>query len=39
MSGNKLYGMEYLASVMKDDISSLTSSVRRAIEERLMVVP
>lgn len=43
MPGNKPYQVEYLATVVKDDISTLPKSIKatikKAIEERLMVDP
>ena len=43
MSGSKLYQIEYLESVVDDDIPNLPTSakklIRKAIEERLMVDP
>ena len=43
MPGNNPYTIEYLITVVKDDIPSLPSSmkamVKRAIEERLMLDP
>lgn len=43
MLGSKDYTIEYLDSVVKEDIPRLTSSLRstikRAIEERLMIDP
>jgi len=43
MSGNKLYTIEYLDSVMDEDIKALPKNARRqiqkAIEERLVVDP
>jgi len=43
MSGSKLYQVEYLASVVDDDIPNLSTSAKKliqtAIEERLMVDP
>ena len=43
MSGNKLYGIDYLDLVKQDDISALPTKVsgmiKTAIEERLMVDP
>lgn len=43
MSGNNLYQIEYLASVIKDDIPTLSKTakhlIQKAIEERLMVDP
>jgi len=42
-SGNKLYSIEYLDSIVKKDIPSLPPSaknlIKKAIEERLMVDP
>jgi mRNA interferase RelE/StbE len=41
--GNKIYTVEYLASVLKEDISALPktakSVIKKAIEDRLMVDP
>ena len=41
MSGNKIYSIEYLESVVDEDIPALTKTARalikKAIEERLMV--
>lgn len=41
--GNKLYSIEYLDSVVHEDIKALASSaakmIKKAIEERLMVDP
>lgn len=43
MSGNNSYEIEYLASVIKEDISDLPKSIKttikKAIEERLMIDP
>lgn len=43
MPGNKAYQIEYLDSVVEDDIPSLPkrikSSIKKAIEERLMMDP
>ena len=43
MSGSKLYQIEYLESVVEDDIRHLSTSakklIQKAIEERLMVDP
>lgn len=43
MSGSKLYQIEYLESVIEDDIPNLSTSakklIQKAIEERLMVDP
>lgn len=43
MPGNKLYQVEYLAPVVKEDIPALPKSIKatikKAIEERLMVDP
>jgi mRNA interferase RelE/StbE len=43
MSGNKLYDIDYLEVVVKEDIPSLPSSakkmIQKAIEERLSVDP
>ena len=43
MPGNKLYQIEYLESVVEDDMPNLSTSakklIRKAIEERLMVDP
>jgi len=43
MSGNKLYSVEYLESVIKTDIPALSKSakllIKKAIEQRLMVDP
>ncbi len=43
MHGNKHYQIEYLASVIKDDIPSLPkrikATIKKAIEERLMNDP
>ena len=43
MSGSKLYRVEYLESVVDDDIPDLSTSakklIQKAIEERLMVDP
>lgn len=43
MSGNKLYQIEYLETVVDDDIPHLSTSakklIQKAIEERLMVDP
>jgi mRNA interferase RelE/StbE len=43
MSGSKLYRVEYLESVVNDDIPDLSTSakqlIQKAIEERLMVDP
>lgn len=43
MSGSKLYEIEYLVSVIEDDLPSLSASakklIKKAIEERLMVDP
>ena len=43
MSGNKRFHIDYLQSVLKDDLPTLSTSakslVRKAIEERLMVDP
>jgi len=43
MPGSKLYQIEYLESVVKDDISDLSTSakklIQKAIKERLMVDP
>ena len=43
MSGSKLYKIEYLESVVDDDMPNLSTSakklIRKAIEERLMVDP
>src|SRR5277367_4074463 len=43
MSGNKLYSVEYLESVIKTDIPALSKSaklmIKKAIEERLTVDP
>ena len=43
MSGSKLYQIEYLESVLDDDIPNLSTSakklIQKAIEERLMVDP
>ena len=43
MSGSKLYQIEYLESVVDDDMPNLSTSakklIRKAIEERLMVDP
>lgn len=43
MSGSKLYRIEYLESVVNDDIPDLSTSakqlIQKAIEERLMVDP
>lgn len=43
MSGNKLYSIEYLTSVVEEDIPNLPikakNMIKKAIEERLMVDP
>ncbi len=43
MHGNKTYTIEYLATVVKEDIPSLPKSakiiIKKAIEERLMLDP
>jgi mRNA interferase RelE/StbE len=43
MPGSKLYQIEYLESVVEDDLPNLSTSakklIRKAIEERLMVDP
>lgn len=43
MSGSNLYQVEYLESVVEDDIPDLSTSakklIQKAIEERLMVDP
>jgi mRNA interferase RelE/StbE len=43
MPGNKIYDVNYLASVVSEDIPALPknikASIKRAIEERLMVDP
>lgn len=43
MHGNKTYQVEYLASVVKEDIPTLPKTIKatlkKAIEERLMVDP
>lgn len=43
MPGNKLFQVEYLVPVVKDDISALPKSIKTniktAVEERLMVDP
>ncbi len=43
MHGSKLYKIDYLESVVDNDISSLSSTakklIKKAIEERLMVDP
>lgn len=43
MSGNKSYSVEYLDSVVEDDIPALPKTtkimIKKAIEERLMVDP
>lgn len=43
MSGSKLYRVEYLETVVDDDIPDLSTSakklIQKAIEERLMVDP
>ena len=43
MSGNKLYQIEYLDSVVDDDLPNLSTSakqlIQKAIEERLMIDP
>ena len=43
MLGNKFYSIEYLSTVVEDDISKLPSRmkimIRKAIEERLVVDP
>ena len=43
MHGNKTYQVEYLASVVKEDIPTLAktikATIKKAIEERLMVDP
>ena len=43
MSGNKLYQIDYLESVVDDDMPNLSTSakklIQKAIEERLMVDP
>ena len=43
MSGNKLYSIEYLDSVVDEDIAALPKNskkqIQKAIEERLMVDP
>lgn len=43
MRGNKVYNIEYLASVTKIDIPSLTKAIKekikKAIEEKLMLDP
>lgn len=43
MSGSKIFSIEYLASVVKEDIPDLPTSVskviKKAIEERLKVDP
>jgi len=43
MSGNKIYKVEYLVSVVEEDIpvlpKSIKNSIKKAIEERLMLDP
>ena len=43
MPGNKPYQVEYLASVIKEDIpllpKSIKNTIKKAIEERLMIDP
>ena len=43
MPGNKLYQIEYLDSVVKEDIPALPkrikNTIKKAIEERLMIDP
>lgn len=43
MSGNKSYQIEYLTSVVKEDIpilpNAIKTTIKKAIEERLMVDP
>lgn len=43
MHGSKFYQVEYLESVIKDDLPTLSTSaknlIKKAIEERLMVDP
>lgn len=43
MSGNKLYQVEYISSVVEEDIPDLPKTIakiiKKAIEERLMIDP